>query len=145
MNKKLPLLAWAFRSNQRTIIQSKDGTIGRMLSSHAGLNSLNVRSWETTLTCNRNVKTSLSHRSSSSLSSSFVPPEPPSSNGEAVYDDIIISADGTNESLKRNSDPDAVFVVTGASRGIGLQFVKSLLHRTKVRSYACTDMNSEYF
>jgi len=37
----------------------------------------------------------------------------------------------------RNSDPDAVFVVTGASRGIGLQFVQKLLKDTKSRIVAC--------
>jgi NAD(P)-dependent dehydrogenase (short-subunit alcohol dehydrogenase family) len=65
----------------------------------------------------------------------FQAPEPPQSKGEAVYKDINLSSvdknDQTKESLARNSDPSAVFVVSGASRGIGLQFVKSLLQRTK--------------
>ncbi len=133
MNKKLPLLAWALRSNQITILQPKNENTGRIISSQIGMTSLNGRSGETALSSIKNLRSSFFHSSSSALSSSFVPPEPPSSNGKAVFDDIIISTGGTLESLKRNSDPDAVFVVTGASRGIGLQFVKSLIHRTKVR------------
>ena len=39
--------------------------------------------------------------------------------------------------IQRNSDPDAVFVVTGANRGIGLQFVKSLSERTAGTIVAC--------
>jgi len=42
------------------------------------------------------------------------------------------------ESAKqRNSDPSAVFVVNGASRGIGLQMVTSLLERTQGKILAC--------
>lgn len=37
----------------------------------------------------------------------------------------------------RNASPDAVFVVTGANRGIGFQFTKSLLERTQGRIVAC--------
>jgi hypothetical protein len=70
-----------------------------------------------------------------STSSSFAAPIPPSSKGEAVYNDIDFSAstDPSSNAMKRNQDPNAVHVVTGASRGIGLQFVKSLLDRTEVR------------
>ena len=63
------------------------------------------------------------------LFSSFQPPVPPESKGEAVYKDIDVNS---VQPLPRNFDPDAVFVVSGASRGIGLQFVKSLLLDTKV-------------
>lgn len=71
--------------------------------------------------------------SSTRLLSTFRAPEPPRSKGQAVFVDIDFSADGDNkpESARRNSDPRAVFVVTGASRGIGLQFVKSLVARTE--------------
>eukprot|EP00977_Amphora_coffeiformis_P021345 scaffold9208_cov154-Amphora_coffeaeformis.AAC.4 len=41
------------------------------------------------------------------------------------------------ESEKRNQDPEAVFVVTGASRGIGLQFVKALTTKTQGKIVAC--------
>ena len=58
---------------------------------------------------------------------------PPQSKGGAVYQDIDVSKSSLLNS-PRNLDPDAVFVVTGASRGIGLQFVKSLLLDTKVSS-----------
>lgn len=68
-------------------------------------------------------------QSSTSRFSTFQAPEPPQSKGPAVFNDIDLSL-GKDESLKRNSDPSAVFVVTGASRGIGLQFVKSLIERT---------------
>jgi len=64
------------------------------------------------------------------LASTFQAPEPPNSKGHAVYNDIEISTT-ERESIARNSDPDAVFVVTGASRGIGLQFVKTLQTRSK--------------
>ena len=68
------------------------------------------------------------------LFSSFQAPEPPSSKGQAVYTDIDLAQAGgiDSEPYRRNQDPDAVFVVTGASRGIGLQFVKSLMDRSNV-------------
>jgi len=62
--------------------------------------------------------------------STFQAPEPPQSKGQAVYNDIEISTT-EKESIARNSDPKAVFVVSGASRGIGLQFVKTLQSRSK--------------
>lgn len=73
-------------------------------------------------------------RFSSSSSSSFQAPAPPSTHGNPVFPDIdfSVAASPTAESVRRNNDPSSVFVVTGASRGIGLQFVKSLLDRTKV-------------
>jgi hypothetical protein len=66
--------------------------------------------------------------------STFTPPEPPASRGQPVYSDIDFSVgrDPDSESHRRNTDRDAVFVVNGSSRGIGLQFVKSLLDRTEV-------------
>lgn len=39
--------------------------------------------------------------------------------------------------MKRNADREAVFVVNGSNRGIGLQFVISLLERTKGKVLAC--------
>jgi hypothetical protein len=65
----------------------------------------------------------------------FVPPPPPKFHGLPVYPDIhFLDKDSlkTQPSWKRNEDPNAVFVVNGSSRGIGLQFVKSLISRTKV-------------
>ena len=72
-------------------------------------------------------------------SSSFSPPQPPTSNGVAVYPDIDFSLGSRvdSDAARRNADPDAVFVVNGASRGIGLQFVKSLLQRTEGTVVAC--------
>jgi len=78
-----------------------------------------------------------------SSASSFEAPEPPKSRGQAVFPDIQFqhdaeSGDEASEvSMRRNSDLDAVFVVTGASRGIGLQFVKSLTERTKGKIVSC--------
>lgn len=66
----------------------------------------------------------------SRLFSSFQPPVPPQSQGQAVYKDINLSS--APQVGPRSEDPEAVFVVTGASRGIGLQFVKTLLLDTKV-------------
>jgi hypothetical protein len=65
--------------------------------------------------------------------SSFQPAAPPLTFGaEKVFPDIDFSVASypSSESVLRNLDENAVFVVTGASRGIGLQFVKSLLERT---------------
>lgn len=71
--------------------------------------------------------------------SSFQAPEPPQSKGETVYRDIDYSVGNTPSSRAslRNSDTEAVFVVSGASRGIGLQFVKSLISGTKGTVVAC--------
>lgn len=77
--------------------------------------------------------------SSTRLFSSFQPSPPPGTHGTPVFPDIDFSTkeDPDSESTKRNSDPNAIFVVTGASRGIGLQFVKSLLERTQGKIVAC--------
>ena len=71
----------------------------------------------------------------SSVSEPFVPPPPPTSKGIPVFSDVDFGHANSveSEAIKRNADPNAVFVVNGSSRGIGLQFVKSLLVRTKVR------------
>ena len=67
---------------------------------------------------------------------SFEAPEPPKSHGPPVFTDIHFDnnpkLDNQHVANIRNSDSQAVFIVNGSSRGIGLQFVKSLLHRTKV-------------
>ena len=71
--------------------------------------------------------------STKSTSSNFQAPEPPQSKGEAVYSDIdITSSQASESSTLRNNDENSVFVVSGASRGIGLEFVKALSKRTKV-------------
>jgi len=88
-----------------------------------------------------NLRTSSSTRRHlvSSSSSSFTPPVPPSSKGVPVFTDIdfSISKSPNSESFQRNNDPDAVFVVTGASRGIGKEFVNALMQRTKGKIVAC--------
>ena len=65
----------------------------------------------------------------------FVPLPPPTSKGTPIYPDIDLdhAKSIVSEASKRNADPKSVFVVNGSSRGIGLQFVKSLLVRTQVR------------
>jgi len=72
-------------------------------------------------------------------SSSFTPPVPPSSKGVPIFTDIdfTIAKSQNSESFKRNNDPHAVFVVTGASRGIGKEFVRSLMNRTQGKIVAC--------
>lgn len=67
-------------------------------------------------------------------SSNFKPPIPPGTHGTPVFKDIDFSVASSPESAatQRNSDPGAVFVVTGSNRGIGFQFIKSLVERTKV-------------
>ena len=71
-------------------------------------------------------------------SSTFVPPPNNTYHGETVYKDIDITSQPiTSAANARNNDPKAVFVVTGASRSMGLQFVKELLSRTKGHVIAC--------
>jgi hypothetical protein len=73
--------------------------------------------------------------SSTAASTSFFDaPEPPKSHGTPVFPDIEFEnkRDDNHASILRNYDAQAVFIVNGSSRGIGLQFVKSLLKRTKV-------------
>merc|ERR1740124_1137553 len=76
---------------------------------------------------------------SSLSSSSFQAPDPPASNGTPVFPDIDFSRAESSScaSYVRNRDPDAVFVVNGASRGIGLEFVRALLQRTRGTVIAC--------
>mmetsp|Transcript_27097 Transcript_27097/g.40132 ORF Transcript_27097/g.40132 Transcript_27097/m.40132 type:complete len:352 (+) Transcript_27097:67-1122(+) len=71
-----------------------------------------------------------------SAKSSFIPPDPPSFKGQAVFPDIDLNCISSHAKV-RNQDSDAVFVITGASRGIGLQFVKDMLDRTKGTIVAC--------
>ncbi len=87
--------------------------------------------------------TTRSHSSSSSsaIAASFKAPIPPESHGHPVFPHINFnnhnSANNNENSLNRNSDPNAIFVISGASRGIGLQFVSSLLERTQGKIVAC--------
>mmetsp|Transcript_25913 Transcript_25913/g.54762 ORF Transcript_25913/g.54762 Transcript_25913/m.54762 type:complete len:371 (-) Transcript_25913:57-1169(-) len=78
-------------------------------------------------------------RLASSSGSSFEAPEPPKSHGQPVFPDIQFSSsdDDSNAATKRNADPEAVFVVNGSSRGIGLQFVISILERSNGKVIAC--------
>ena len=75
---------------------------------------------------------------SSSFSSYFQPSEPPPTfTGKAIFPDINLTQRATSYAATRNEDPTATFVVTGASRGIGCQLVKTLLQRTKGQILAC--------
>ena len=78
-----------------------------------------------------------SSSSSSEIAASFEAPEPPKSHGQPVFPDIQFDNINKSSDENRNSDPNAVFVISGASRGIGLQFVKSLLERTTGKVIAC--------
>jgi NAD(P)-dependent dehydrogenase (short-subunit alcohol dehydrogenase family) len=66
----------------------------------------------------------------------FTAPSPPSSKGTAVFDDLDLTVK-SSEATRRNAAKSSVFCITGGNRGIGLQFVKSLLHRTKGTVVAC--------
>ena len=71
----------------------------------------------------------------------FQPNPPPGTHGTPVFDDIdfdLLERDTVElESHRRNTDPNAVFVVTGASRGMGLAFVQALLQQTQGTVVAC--------
>jgi len=58
-------------------------------------------------------------------------------NGTAVYDNIAISTNTNGIGVERNMDEEAVSIITGASRGIGLQIVKSQLQASKGKIIAC--------
>ena len=80
--------------------------------------------------------------SSTTTSPSFEAPDPPTSHGVPMFPDIEFRDDGSGDgeesaASRRNADADAVFVVSGSSRGIGLQLVSALLHRTKGKVVAC--------
>ena len=82
----------------------------------------------------RNYVNSMSSTTTSTLS--FDAPEPPQSHGTPIFPDIQfenrLKPENQHAVIKRNSDSQAVFIVNGSSRGIGLQFVINLLERTKV-------------
>jgi hypothetical protein len=89
-------------------------------------------------------RNNISSTSSCRLGSTFQPPNPPGTHGTPVFPDIDFSVARQSEhAIRRNSDSQAVFVVTGANRGIGLQFVKSLLDRTQVSK--CYRIHHPYF
>jgi len=67
----------------------------------------------------------------------FKPPDPPQSKGNAIFPDIDIVEIRNQKAQMRNADKNAVFVVTGASRGIGLELVHSLLNKTNGHVVAC--------
>jgi NAD(P)-dependent dehydrogenase (short-subunit alcohol dehydrogenase family) len=71
-----------------------------------------------------------------SLGSSFQPLPPPEALGTPVFPDVDL-VEPLESSKRRNANPSSVFVVTGASRGIGLQAVRSLLDRTQGTVVAC--------
>ncbi|KAL7551730.1 hypothetical protein ACHAWF_014913 [Thalassiosira exigua] len=70
-------------------------------------------------------------------SEAFDPPPPNQYHGAPVYDDVLLTSGPSEAAVARNADSDAVFVVTGASRSMGLQFVRELLVRTEGRVVAC--------
>jgi hypothetical protein len=89
----------------------------------------------TTVPTRRNTPPlTLTSRVSSRLLSSFQASPPPGTHGTPVFPDIdfAVASDSASEGFKRRTDKNAVFVVTGANRGIGLQFVRSLIDRTQV-------------
>jgi hypothetical protein len=64
-----------------------------------------------------------------STTQSFQPAEPPGTQGVPIFPDVDLSQPNLEPRCK---DKASVVVVTGASRGIGLQFVKSLAERAEV-------------
>lgn len=79
-------------------------------------------------------------QSTARRASTFQAPIPPDSHGEPVFPHIDVSSVGvasSRASIERNSDPNSVFIVTGANRGIGLQFAKKLAETTDATIIAC--------
>ena len=84
------------------------------------------------LVCLRNRPLAIYSQSGRSFSTSFQPPPNNIYHGQPVYNHIDIGSKKiTDAAVARNNDAEAVFVVTGASRSMGLEFVKQLLTRTK--------------
>ena len=79
---------------------------------------------------------STSYNDNNDDATSFQPPLPPKSNGLSIFPDVVMR-EASGESSSRNMDKDAVFVVTGASRGIGFALVQALLKHTKGKIVAC--------
>jgi NAD(P)-dependent dehydrogenase (short-subunit alcohol dehydrogenase family) len=71
-----------------------------------------------------------------SSSCDFVPPDPPPFQGAPIFPNVNLKSISKDAKI-RNDDPDAVFVVTGANRGIGHQIVNHLLLNTKGTIVAC--------
>ena len=71
----------------------------------------------------RLFSSSTDHSDTASL---FQPAPPPGTHGTPVFPNIDLT-NISPEAQRRNGSRDAVFVVTGANRGLGLQFAKSLL------------------
>ena len=105
--------------------------------SQCGRCCLVLSNYRSTLSNVRRIVSSSSiSTTTSSSSSSFEAPEPPSSHGKPVFPDIDFHSP-RDAAMKRNADHDAIFVVNGSNRGIGLQFVITLLQRTKGTILAC--------
>jgi NAD(P)-dependent dehydrogenase (short-subunit alcohol dehydrogenase family) len=69
---------------------------------------------------------------------SFTPPPTNVYHGTPVYESVDIGGRRASAAAAaRNADPEAVFLVTGASRSMGLQFVRELMARTSGRVVAC--------
>ena len=80
----------------------------------------------------------LSQASRNNSSATYQPPPNNVYHGTPVYNNIDIGSKKVTEAAAaRNNDKDAVFVVTGASRSMGLEFVKQLLSRTEGKIVAC--------
>lgn len=83
--------------------------------------------------CVHRAGVSPSTRSTRLFATDFQAASPPGTHGTPVFPDIDFSRE-SEESVRRNNDAEAVFVVTGANRGIGLQFVKVLTTKTQARA-----------
>lgn len=135
---KLPKMRYALAMSQLNLFPTPTAHAFHVSKNQNSTTFLRRRQQTSVVSMSKINIISKSFHTSSTLNarSAFDPPTPPSFNGQAVFPDINMKQPSSC-SIVRNQDPNSVFVVTGASRGIGLQIVKDLMDRSKGIVVAC--------